>query len=155
MWGGLVWGCGRWGCKGAGVRGSGVRTGVGGEDARAEVWGSSVRVWKVEGARVRYTSSSLTLLDMTAKKVHGYHSVDHFTGLFHALFRCPACLQALGVKGHLHKLHSKAGFWHPVSICVFYKTSVSTYMYLCLTVSMAVTPSFVHCLGALNGIMKA
>ena len=58
--------------------------------------GSGVRVWKVEGARVRYTSSSLTLLDMTAKKVHGYS----LSRSLHWLVPCPvqvSCMpQSLG-----------------------------------------------------------
>ena len=131
------------------------------------VWEVRMQGWRCEGlvwgcGRLEeqelgmHVAPSLCLI-WQLRKCMVTHSVDHFTGLFHALFRCPACLKVLGVKGHLHKLHSKAGFWHPVSICVFYmyKTSVSTYMHLCLAVSMAVTPSFVHCLGALNGIMKA
>ena len=44
------------------------------------------------------------------------------------------CL-VLGVQGPYtyNKLHSKAEFWHPVSIYTFYKASITMYMYLCLT----------------------
>ena len=51
-----------------------------------------------------------------------------------------------------NKLHSKAGFWHPVTICAFYKASVATYMYLCLTVSMAgCLCQRMHCIAGWGG----